>query len=44
MLNFLHHAELTLGTGRRPLGVEDFILERSEFILDELTCTHFHHH
>ena len=43
MLNFLQ-AELKLGAGRCPLGVENFVLKRSEFILDELACTHVRHH
>jgi hypothetical protein len=43
MLDFLQ-AELELGAGRGPLGVEDFVLERSEFILDEFSCAHVHHH
>jgi hypothetical protein len=43
MLDFLQ-AQLKLGAGGRPLGAEDFVLERSEFILDEFACAHVHHH
>jgi hypothetical protein len=43
MLDFLQ-PELQLGAGWRPFGVEDFILELAEFILDDFSCAHVHHH
>ena len=42
LLNFLQ-AKLKLGAGRRPFGVEDFVLQGADFVLDGLACTHVHH-